>query len=998
MGAWDDYLLCNSAVAEAFFPETDESKGVYLDFEEESVRRMAAALGIAEGVVEAKLVASVRATLSSNGGRQLFSRHQTSLRTWQARPGYDPDCPPPIIGVLGVFTLAAERMRRGDGLSSNNYYGRLVELLGSSVADVQSAYRTVAESFWSALGDWLTGIDGARGLPTVAPYRHRHVGLSISQALIRDVDRDRLSTFFMESGLPAGSQVLPGELELALEQWIMQPNCPVTLDLRTAWTSKDGRQQICAIVASALETWNGTASRAKDSPHAADVIGLSLSLGRFPKKRVSLSALAFFDEPTVPRNGTVLSTDQPQSIELLAGIQSALNLGQAGDLDHGSLLEGVLSVEDSLTGRIAERRPRRVVAFRQDQLSHRWIEASRGVMRGEELILLVRTELVDSLVRVLEACARPGWGRLPETYIGMPDGWSAYRGVEIYNSAKGLVDNLGKDFAVLEPVTTSNLAVSGGMSLPGLARNRWHVWATPEVRLVSDDPEGCRLRLIDGATGDVMEEVLGSEGLAVLDLNEYELEEGQYRVEGVASDGTTLATREIQLCSGDTPDERQWATAVALHRPLDSARAVLSAEPCPADLTADELGAGRAVSAKARRAGLWMSTPPNFPHWQRATRSAALARRQMVKVGIPADDSCVYTGEHRIHVEDVPTDSLGRALVPNSTGQCTECGLRVRYPTHWWRIRQRSKQMKEVRVSKPYPLGGLGAKRVAEVSDVDWETGLDALMHTGGGAWSLFERIAAQIEPSALFCDRFARSLESLGHMEIERDPGTLRPVRWDMTPPTLCHTMNGYLLAGLWTGERTRLLQDSVELELVENEEGPDSWFASSLPDSSFSRDETGRQTWQDVATYLPALSAVVEELPVRRAHVDGQVRWFDCQTAQWVDAKDLAEPGAYRMNRFTTLDVLLTEEDLRAGTMRVGQVQLNKHAAALIAGDKPLMFYDDEAMRLAVPLGADLPGLYERAVVMASGLLPVADNGLLVYFDVPPELAAHIYHLLSH
>ena len=46
------------------------------------------------------------------------------------------------------------------------------------------------------------------------------------------------------------------------------------------------------------------------------------------------------------------------------------------------------------------------------------------------------------------------------------------------------------DLLPLVPLTTSQLKVAGGFALPGQVRGKWHSWAPPEVRAVSDAPDG----------------------------------------------------------------------------------------------------------------------------------------------------------------------------------------------------------------------------------------------------------------------------------------------------------------------------------------------------------------------------------------------------------------------------------------------------------------------------------------------------------------------------
>jgi hypothetical protein len=79
------------------------------------------------------------------------------------------------------------------------------------------------------------------------------------------------------------------------------------------------------------------------------------------------------------------------------------------------------------------------------------------------------------------------------------------------------------------------------------------------------------------------------------------------------------------------------------------------------------------------------------------------------------------------------------------------------------------------------------------------------------------------------------------------------------------------------------------------------------------------------------------------------------------------------------------------------LGDARLVKFAAALNAGIG-MVGYDADAQVLYVPLGADLPGLYARAAVLASGYAPKENTAerLLEYRNVPPDLASHLAALL--
>jgi hypothetical protein len=98
------------------------------------------------------------------------------------------------------------------------------------------------------------------------------------------------------------------------------------------------------------------------------------------------------------------------------------------------------------------------------------------------------------------------------------------------------------------------------------------------------------------------------------------------------------------------------------------------------------------------------------------------------------------------------------------------------------------------------------------------------------------------------------------------------------------------------------------------------------------------------------------------------------------------------------TRVDVFRTPADLEAGTAALATVQLSKHLAAQHLG-RALLAYSPDQQVLAVPLGADLPGLYGRAAVLCSGRLPTSDEKkrVLIYHDVPQRIADALASLLT-
>ena len=107
--------------------------------------------------------------------------------------------------------------------------------------------------------------------------------------------------------------------------------------------------------------------------------------------------------------------------------------------------------------------------------------------------------------------------------------------------------------------------------MPGSAAKKWHAVAPPEIRAVSDSPEGVALQLVrlaEEIDEDVEEEIVfggeDPEGVLVVDLAELELGPGSYRVD-LRENGETASSTHFQLSSGDNPDRANWARLDPVH-------------------------------------------------------------------------------------------------------------------------------------------------------------------------------------------------------------------------------------------------------------------------------------------------------------------------------------------------------------------------------------------------------------------------------------------------
>lgn len=1005
--AWSEYDRWNDAMAEVIFARSEEVRPVYLDLEDDLVDELAAMLGVASGTTVETLCAVVAATLDrSDGPARVFARHDARLRKW-IRGGRA--TPPPVLGALACFSLAAEQMAGGDGMAANNYFGRLRQVLRwrSSDPALDVAYRRVAERYWGELNRWLVQEEGERGIPTAYSLAHRYVGLSVSQALVRGSDRERLREFFQLFGFAPGSQVAPADLVPLLDGWIKQAHCPVTASLARLWSNGQARSRIAEAAAVTLSAWDGSVNdRSTGRSSASGRLHLTLELGGFPRKRFLISALFYVPQAQVGRAMQLLTAEPNTSIDLVPDVPGALGLAPGSSLHPDDVLAGVLKVRDDHSDLTLERRPRRLVAFREDELSRRWVEVQQ-IMLGDDLRLLVEDGLAPRVAEILAAVARPGW-ESAAPYPGQPEGWTLFTGVEVLNHPGSLIPtNKMDDLSALIPLTASTLKVSGGFAIPGSVRGKWHAALPPEIRAVSDAPDGFTVRLIQlDRSSDELEERHVAEwsddgtGVIIETLGGLDLHDADYRVELIPSgQSDPSSSAMLYLRSGDTRDERQWHIAESITYGPGIGALGVGTETKTTSVQ------GHAVLGSSDPAPVPGSTPPRVPTW---TKEVGTRRRvpEPMRITVPDSDSCIRTGRHRQEIETVEHDSKGRPRTSWVHGRCKTCGLVKRYPTRPKTRRYGAAPAEPQQVQAMRDLTALNPAATS-ADDRDWTVAFDTLQHLGGGPWASLEKVALQIEPTGLFVDQFARTLESLGHISIRRDEKTLRPAAWEISPTQLtgCATgefaFNGYWPSGLYNEVVDAIEADGAHTKAEGKE--PTQYFASRLGSKTQSVADDYEisvtpKAWLALAETLPPMSTILEQLPRRSASADGDISWFDVGDASWKRVDSYEAKGAYRIRKFGTIDVVRSAEDLQRGTYARCTVQLSKHLAALMDG-RSLVAYDPREQLFMVPIGAELPGLYGRALTAASCLPPAVarDAGAVAYRHVPEELASRIFDLLT-
>ena len=153
------------------------------------------------------------------------------------------------------------------GFSTNAYYPRLQGNLGlSDKKIVEESYRKVATTFWTTLNLWLDKfLKSKRGIGTAYSISsHKYVGLALSQALVRSVDRKKFPKLFRENNFAPFTSLVERDMQNVIDGWMKKedsyfssyrnPSKP----LKKLWEKEDAKIRIASIACRELELWDGT--------------------------------------------------------------------------------------------------------------------------------------------------------------------------------------------------------------------------------------------------------------------------------------------------------------------------------------------------------------------------------------------------------------------------------------------------------------------------------------------------------------------------------------------------------------------------------------------------------------------------------------------------------------------------------------------------------------------------------------------------------------------
>lgn len=1007
------YIKLNDTINATIFDGRFSMVPVYLDIEDELLRELAEHLRIPPDDLGATLGQTVSDTLNWTSGNP-YVWHVDSLKSWKQQGRVTA---PPFTALLCTFALAAEHMREDDDYSSHNYYERLFEVLGIENEDVhaRTALRLHAKStrpFWLALNAWLTENDFERGRPTARQINHwEYVSYAISQALVRQTDRERFHLMFSLFGLSPKEKLTRIEMVCYLEQWI--PGGSASQWLKKLWSVPDLKKRVAAAACAELEVWDG-AQRSHAAGAASSALSLAASFSAFPKQQLRLFLSAGSGSQEKPNQVTLTPDAGDAAQQAFSGATSGLwltplpsegfsVLEPVTEFSISPLMLASFELQDPAAGRSLKRIARSVIPLARLDSSIFFREVSRISLLRQHMVLC-HSQWVPRVRALLNMCARQGFrvitgGSIP----GLPSDWTLFRDVELTRIPLETASNL----QMLVPLADdAALELTGGLKL---AQNIWHSACPPEaVGSCGNGPVSLQVteQNLDKDPVVIAEQASKDNSVA-LRFSTLSLRDGTAVNVTLAQRGKKRAESAVVLRSANMPRRLAVVKAAGAAYVLNSANG----------RSGDTVAALSGLSLDGIPVrGMICDAPEAAPEPPEAFSS--LENLNMPSLAATADDPgtepnylqieakglkeiCILKGHHVWKCEsfekgDEPKEAKWMV--------CRHCANSVLTRN---RGAQRSGWSVNSGPRGKTPLPPQMPKRTHQSAKPDLL--FDSLCYLGGGSWDRLRDLSASASEDTWFGPRFISALADLGHLDIALRAGSMHEESWVCPPPAVSFVAPG---TAFLSGFRCETLTDAIRLAAeaaggrltpMEQENGPAALLVTgctmeqlgstlaSVRDPHVRSVKVQRTPADKIAAAHPSIHALAAAMPqIHIGDFQGLER-FELAKGTWRASAGIESLAAYR----TTFGGRRYFFCTAPNDLHEGSFALVKLLAARSANLK-LHAYDPGTRTFASVIGCEPPGLLRRALVSCSGLLPMRQGGVVNYRNVGPGTAATIMHKL--
>ena len=1018
----EELRLWNKAVLDVFYSEASAGELVYLDMDDVSRNRLESKMG---GQSLDNMVRAVRAAINFAGSADFtLDEYRSATHIWYDKFKTTDDFSetPPMLAFLAVTVMAAEKMGEGEA-NSNAYYTQLFEILelpeqpAKFRTNLENAYRQNIVYLWATFNSWLSAQGGRRGFPTAYAVSHPYASIPLSQALLKTTDRLKLVQFFDFFRLQAGITLDSESITTMFSAWLSKESSNVGSGLRGLWAKGSTRTKIAELIVEELAAWDGTfpgqhlrhhviGTEAREQNFGTQRLRLVVSIrNRLGKKSLQYSLAAKVPMSNELELPTLKLEATGAELDLTRLSESTLALSDPSVFGLSTILSSKIIGDISPFGRF-QRDPRQLVALALDDSTGTYQEVDR-VSYGQDAYVLVRNDanLAQATAVFLERNAEPGFEYTNDIDFGIPAGWSLFSGVQIISSE--LIENRAK-FEALIPLTETQLLLNGGVRLPSYrSQTKWLTSHPPLIRAVSRGAKPIRVEVrhlnqVDEGAG-ILAAFESPNGNLTQSLESVDLDDGEYAVV-LVEDNKQKMTKRMMLKSTASPDAASMSIAKNLgHAPSIQGNDFLFSS---VEVEGTEDSIIGAISRVPLYAGVLETPVGDSPvNWRFDDLDFGPQ-----SIALPEVDTkdCAFTGEHTL---TYPVPKPGQRTV---VGSCRLCGIeRLEFVT-WPGLRRKTNQIAAAAESlENIPR----MNSFADSEHLDWSAVRAVLGHAVGGKTAALRSAFSTLLGASQNLGQIMDGLEQLGLIEVLREARG-HDLEWRLVDPQLVQPLkdsDSAFVLGVPSPDLMQQIKAVAESSQVEVIDSPAKLLVQlknvTSPVLESLASATGMPLVLDAATKLaqslPPLSEYMRTARRASVHSVEYIYKFDFDSGLWVETDGLPEGAIKSGSSGRMAYYFSTRESVQQGQAIPGSATLVKYLAANQAAI-PLVRHNKAGQCALAPLGARVPGLYARPLLLCSGELDTivklkspdgrSSRRAHKYSAVPKDLSDLIASLLTN
>lgn len=1016
------YSELNDLLSGVLFTGQNRNRPAYIELDEEVCSVLAESIecNVKEVITCIQKITSDYYAEMANPS-EVFRFAANSIRQWRKKISQDSSLSYPEIPLLVCLTSAALEMGGDSEFNANAYYPRLAAILKvMEKDDLAESYREYSQVLWGNWNYWLDSVLNAeRGIGTAYSIgAWRHVGYALSQALVRSGDRKKFPSLFRKNGLIRNTSISNIDMQHVLDDWIASvdvyggyesaPSRP----FQNLWKHAEARPRMSEIVCRELELWDGRIPqvRTPDGILKDDIqIALEATISNFGGVQVKFS---FGVSGLVGKKESkfkILDSDGQYREISMVNDSSGWMYPNVAKLP----ISTIDLLEKSITGKFDEslevtRAPKRIAVLRLDQTTRRFREIERAELHTRLMILVNDHRSNIEFVRdILLDSARIGFKEINSSNMkGIPENWVIFTEVELVQIPP---QELLKKHVLLEalrPNRSGDLTISAGFQLPGNPP-KWHKDFPIEIRSFVVGAHSLKLRVyqvVDDEQIQILEEKFVAETF-IRSFDPGSFEDGRYEIKVYVDDvSDPFASKVLRVASSDTPDAVTWKRADRLVYAIGKHGSGLFSATNPDVISFDVIdGPFTLFDIDPVSTRPVLTNLPTDCWWSTVSKEQATAEQEF-KLNTLGTSICFESGTHHWEIDaalpNSRRDGYTRSASSKVAGNCKNCGIKKMFPATHWDAQLPIHHLEEnrrIQVRQTSKVDIATLPKVTELT-VTWDMALDALMHLGGGSESYISAVAANIDSSALFRHNFINLLEDLGHIDIARDSDA-QVIGWEINPSFAAVLEDEIHFLGYWPKRSKELLQEHFKscfvVQKLEDSVSQSKLIGISVEELvAFCRQadldiNITENSHEIMISTLPRFLDALKDLPEKQAGLYEEVAKYDPKSNSWLPGNDFDGAGGYRLRSAYKTEYCIVTDDLEHRKIKSVSSSTAKHFEAINNFKRPLFGYVESSEQLFVPVGAPLPGLYQRAAVLASGSSPSIDSTgkLSVYESISSE-----------